>query len=245
MKIFTSDLHTKVIKLIAQYGYITVEEAVIITNDKSKAYQVLKYLHRKGNLHTLSTHLHPTQAYYLPENMRRIIESSGQVNHVEEFFPSSYRPTNFYHHMSLIKVHLTFEKVLGDRLIEYLPETQLKRDSGRQNKICDGEFIFKNNKGERKRAGVEIELTLKNTEARHKSIKNLFAHALINLDVIIIFYNHEVIRQLITKTIKERNESGVPVYFIGLNDFLEKGAEAEAQTPDGERLQIFKYSDYD
>ena len=109
------------------------------------------------------------------------VEASGAVEYMSRFVPSNYAPTQFYHHTTAINVHLILEKILGNRLIEFIPEPRLKRQikGGREKalKICDGEFIFLT-KEEKRKAGIEIELTLKSATARRRRVKNLYEYAM-------------------------------------------------------------------
>jgi hypothetical protein len=238
-ELLTSKLHEEIVMLTAEYGYLSVEEVSMITGNLRHAYNVLQYLFTKRTLGTFSTHLRPSKAYYLPDDMKKIVEASGQAQHVERFYPYSYRPTGFHHHTSLIKVHLTIKKIFADKLIDYIPEPRLKRDLGKQ-KVCDGEFIFLNNKGEQKKVGIEAELTLKSAEARTIWVKNLLGYAENRLDVVLIFYNHDIIKCRIAETVKKFGRLSFPIYFISLEEFLNKRESTIAVALDGAKINIFK-----
>lgn len=244
-RIQTSVLHDKIIKMIGLYGYITIDEVALITGDRKKAYGVLQYLTTKGTLGTFSTRVRPTKAYYLPENMRRILEASGQVEYVEEFYPYSYRPSMFYHHVSLIKIHLILQKKLTS-MMEFVPETQLKKTSLKKQKVCDGQFKYIDKDGQIKRVGIELELHLKNLETRKKSLRNLLEYLQENLDFVIIFYNNNIIKQRITETIKYLQNQAIiepvtkGIYFVQLQRFLTDPAYNEAETLDGDKIELMK-----
>lgn len=238
-ELLTSKLHEEIVTLAAEYGYLSVDEVSLITENPRHAYNVLQYLTAKRTLGTFSTHLRPSKAYYLPDDMKKIVEASGHARHVERFYPYSYRPTGFHHHASLIKVHLTIRKIFADRLIDYIPETRLKRDLGKQ-KVCDGEFVFINNKGERKKAGVEVELSLKNAEARRIRIKHLTEYARTNLHAVLIFYNQEIIKQRTIETLEKYGTRETPVFFFDLAEFLKNRENMFAMTISGEKVNIFK-----
>ncbi len=238
-ELLTSRLHEEIVTLAAEYGYLSVDEVSMITENPRHAYSVLQYLFTKGTLGTFSTHLRPSRAYYLPDDMKKIVEASGGARHVERFFPCAYRPTGFHHHTSLIKVHLTIKKILGDKLIDYIPEPRLKRDLGRQ-KVCDGEFVFLNNKGEEKKAGVEVELTLKNAEARRIVARNLTGYAASNLNAILIFYNQQIIKERTLETLEKYGTKQTPVFFLDLAEFLKKRENVLAEGLNGEKVNIFK-----
>jgi len=237
-------IHEKIIETIAEYGYMTVFEVAEITGDLRKAYGVLQYLsNKKGRLTTFPTHLRPTRAYCLSSREKSAVEASGAVEYMSRFVPSYYAPTQFYHHTTVINVHLILEKILGNRLIEFVPEPRIKRqiksESKKALKICDGEVIFLNTKGERRKAGIEVELTLKREEARRRQIKNLYAYADNNLDLILLFYNREVIKERMKETIKNYGSKEKPIYFISLKDFLEHRAKSQAEKLNGEKIKIF------
>lgn len=237
-------IHEKIIETIAEYGYMTVFEVAEITGDLRKAYGVLQYLsNKKGRLTTFGTHLRPTKAYCLSRREKSAVEASGTVEYMSRFVPSYYAPTQFYHHTIVIKVHLILEKILGNRLIEFIPEPRLKRKikSGSEKvlKICDGELIFLNTKGERRKAGIEVELTLKREEARRRHIKNLYEYADNNLNLILLFYNREIIKERMKETINKSGSKAIPIYFISLKDFLENKAGSQAEMLSGEKIKIF------
>ena len=235
--LLTSKLHEEIIKIAAGYGYSTVDEVSILTDSDRHAYSVLQYLRTKGTWYFQSPA--PSKAYYLPDDMKKIfVESSGQVKHLENFYPYAWR-TMFYHHTSLIKVHLMIQKIFGDKLIDYIPEPRLKRELGKK-KVCDGEFIFINRNGEQKKAGVEVELTLKNAEARRERVTSLTAYADTNLNAVIIFYNQAIIKQRTAETLGKHGTKLTPVFFISLPDFLKNGEATEAETLAGEKVSMFK-----
>jgi ribosomal protein S8 len=238
-EIFTSELHDKIVKIVAQYGYITVNEAAMITGDMKHAYNVLKYLYSKGTLRTFPTHLMPTKGYYLPDDMKKVIETKGAVSHVENFYPYSFRQSGLYHHTSLIQTHLMIDKVFGEKLLEYIPEPCLKRDSGKK-KVCDGEFHYLTNNNERKRAGIEVELTLKNAESRRIQAKSLSDYANDNLNFILVFYNQSIVKQRTAEALKQCGKLIIPVFFLNLPDFLKNGDATEGETLNGEKRRMFK-----
>jgi len=238
-ELLRSSLHEQIVKLAAEYGYLTVDEVSMITGNSRHAYSVLQYLYSKGTLGTFSTYLKPSKAYYLPDDMKKIIETSGKALHVENFYPYSYRPTGFYHHSSLIRIHLAIKKIFAEKLIDYIPETRLKRDLGKQ-KVCDGEFIYLNKKGEQKKVGVEIELTLKNAEKRRESVLNLAEYADKNLNVVIMFYNLDIVMKRTAETIIKYGTMLTPVFFINLADFLKNDGAVNAETIHGEKVDIFE-----
>jgi len=238
-EIMTSNLHEEIVKLTAEYGYITVDEVSMITGNVRHAYSVLQYLSAKGTLGTFSTHLRPSRAYYLPDDMKKILDSSGKVGHVENFYPYSYRPTGFYHHTSLIKTQLAIEKIFGDRLVEYFTELRLKRDYGKQ-KICDGEFLFLNKNNEKRKIGVEVELTLKSADVRHIKMENLFSYAKDNLSIIFMFFNKAIVRDRTKETICKCTSKETPVFFFDLDDFLSNLQDTKAGTIDGNYEYILR-----
>ena len=231
-EIVTSGLHEKILKMTAEYGYITVDEVSMITGNVRHAYSVLQYLSAKGTLGTFSTHLRPSRAYYLPDDMKKILDSSGKVGHVENFYPYSYRPTGFYHHTSLIKTQLAIEKIFGDRLVEYFTELRLKRDYGKQ-KICDGEFLFLNKNNEKRKIGVEIELTLKSADVRRIKMDNLFSYGKDNLNIIFMFFNKPVVLDRTKETISKCTSKETPVFFFDMDEFLLKLQDTKAKTVEG------------
>lgn len=238
-EIFISSAHEKVLKLIAIYGYVTVNEIALLMSDKRRAFNVLHYLFQKGYLGTFATGLQPNRAYYIPENIRTILESSGRVPYVRKYFPYLYRPTGFYHHINIIKVHILLEKILGEQLVEWVSEPQIKEQY--QMKVCDGEMVFLDRKGQKKRAGIEVELTLKSKVPLARKVKNLLEYANKNLDVIIIFYSNEMIKKRTIETIKlNQQESTKPIFFIYLEDLYRDGVECLAETIDGVRQQVFR-----
>ncbi|MBN1385187.1 MAG: hypothetical protein JW983_09935 [Elusimicrobia bacterium] len=239
MKVLQSDVHDRIIEIVAEYGYITVDEACLVVNDYKKAYNVLQYMTVKGTLGTFPTYLHPSKAYYMPVDMRRIIESTGAVKYVENFFPSSYRPSGFFHHANTIRVRLIIQNILGNRLIDFISEFRLKKQLD-MRKICDGEFIFSNLKGIQRHVGIEVELTLKNADARRRRIRNLSHYAGQKLNAVMVFYNREIIKNRFKETMKKYWTNQVPVFFIYLEDFFKLKADVDAEDIDNNRIKIFQ-----
>ena len=239
--LFTSGLHDEIVKLTAVYGYITAEEVCYLAGDMRKAWNVLEYLRSKGIMGTFSTMVRPTRAYYLPIQTKRIVESSGEVAYVSKFEPSKYNPSTFFHHTKMMKVHLALKNLLKERLKEFLSEPYLKYVKATdKQKICDGEFIFTNKKGEDRKAGIEIELTLKNREARVKRIRALYRYAEKNLNVIFLFYNLPIIKERFIEAVKELKLEKPPIFSMKLAEFLNSPDTVEAEDLENRKVAIFK-----
>ena len=237
-KIFTSDLHDKIIKLTAQYGYITIDEVSLLIGDRRKAFNVMAYLYQKGVIRTIPTMLRPSKAYYLPENWRKTIESSGEVQYIKTFQPYTYRPTNFYHHTNLIKVHIIIQQVFTNRLKEFITEAQLRQEKTKGEKVCDGEFIFTNTRGETKKIGIEVQLTLPSYEVRRERLKALVDYANKNLNGVIILYNIQTIKDRMKETLMKYTNPTGHIFFAGLDDFLKMRGQTEFEELKGNKVKL-------
>jgi len=215
-RIKTSWLHDKIIRMTGMYGYITVEEVAIITDNNRKAYNVLQYLSTKGTLGTFSTHLNPSKAYYLPEDIRTVLESTGHF--VVKFYPYMFRGTTFYHHITTMKLHLIIEKIFKDRLLEYYPEKVLKMQDN-PTKVFDGIMKIINTKGNTRTIAIEVELTLKNAEKRRAMARRLKEFISSNeIDGVIIFYNNILIKERLNEAFNTEGLTGI--LYTNLQSFI-------------------------
>ncbi|MBN1621440.1 MAG: hypothetical protein JW871_02485 [Endomicrobiales bacterium] len=237
-RIYTSELHSKIVSITGEYGYITVDEIEMITKSKRKAYNVMQYLTSRGLVRTFKTMLYPTKAYYLPEHIRKQVESAGEGQYVCRFYPSTYKTTSFYHDTTLIKIQLATENFFNERLLEFTPEKRLKVENDKRLKFCDAEFTILSRNGPEKKFCIELELSLKNKETREKTIERLFEYSKDNFNAILYFYNRKIIKNKMIETIKELKKQKPHAFFINIDTYINNTELSKMEMINNKTFQI-------
>ncbi len=229
----------EIINLIAEYGYLTSDEIQVFVGEKRKAFNLIGYLRRKDIIKSFQTNLIPKKGYYLPAEVKKMVNQLGRVSHIKTFFPSDYRSSRHFHQSNLIKVRLELEKIFNNFNPKFITENQLSRTK-KMNSVVDGILEYEKEPGVKKKAAIEVELTLKNATGRKKKVKQLLVRVLSQVDVLFIFYTQEIIRTRLTEDIKEYIDTKGPIYFIQINDFLKQRYLVRATDIDGNGKDIFR-----
>lgn len=162
--VFRSAITERIVKLVAEYGYITSAEVALFTKNPQTAMSILYQLRQKGLLTAFPTHLRPPFAYTLTTKTKQIIMSSGLVDFIGPFRPHKYKETQFFHDTTLVKLQIIFEQILDSRLKQYMSTKRLVRDQKANKKICDAEMTVAGKTGNEKHFAVELELSSKSKQ---------------------------------------------------------------------------------
>ncbi|MCL4377011.1 MAG: hypothetical protein M1409_01315 [Actinobacteria bacterium] len=226
--VFQSDVHEKIIKLVAEYGYITSSEVkLLISSDENpvpdktsleqKAQNILYYMSKRKIIASFQTHLSPAYAYTLTPSTKTIIIQSGLVEFIRPFIISRYKPITFYHDTAMLKMHIIFEEILGDMLKRHLSSYRLAKQQTK--KICDAEIYYTghnpaDNKPLNKVAAMEIELTAKSKNLLLNTAKDLLLQAKNKYNSVIIIYTSTGIKQNWQNTLKQMEFFSPPYFFF-------------------------------
>ncbi len=198
---------------LSEYGYLTIEEIRFIYGNESHGYRVLKSLARQELVATFTTGLKPRRAYCLTARGYRLLEQFGRLRAGKRFQPADYKQFICGHRLACAKAGLILET---HPLIQaYAPESVLwgKRERN-DEKVCDAEFLY----GEEGiRVGLEVELTLKNTERLAESFRDLGQR---DLDQVWWLCGNENIREALIKAAQRRSWELTPRHFFGMMDEL-------------------------
>lgn len=238
--VFRSALTERIVKLTAEYGYITSAEVALFTKNPQTAMSLLYQLRRKELLTSFSTHLKPGFAYTLAPKAKEIVLSSGLVDFISPFRPHMYRETMFFHDTALVKLHLTFEGILGDRLKQYISTKRLVRDQKTNKKICDAEMTVEGKGGQGKRFAVELELSTKSRQRFKKGVMTLAEQAKGRYDAVMIIYSLPTIKQRWQEALKEiKSLHDTDYFFIQRDDFLKNKGNCRAQDINDKVIPLF------
>ncbi len=225
--VFQSYIHEKIIKLIAEYGYITSSEIKLLISPQEnssssqniveqKIQNILYYLSNKKIISAFSTHLTPAYAYTLTKTTKTIIIQSCIAEFIRQFSPSRYKPITFYHDTAMIKTQIILEQVLGTMMQRYLSAYSLAKQQTK--KICDAEIYYtKNtadNKPQNKIAAIEIELTAKSKNILLNTAEDLLAQAKNKYNSVIIIYTATNIKQNWQNILKHLGIFDAPDFFF-------------------------------
>jgi hypothetical protein len=238
--VFRSGLTERIVRLAAEYGYITSAEVALFTKNPQTAMSLLYQLRRKELLTSFSTHLKPGFAYTLAPKAKQIVLSSGLVDFVSPFKPHMYRETMFFHDTALIKLHITFEEILGDRLKEYISGKRLVRDQKANKKICDAEMIVAGKSGDEKHFAIELELSTKSRMRFKKGVRTLAEQARGRYDALMIIYSLPTIKERWQEALKEiKSLHDIDYFFIQRDDLLANKAGCKAQDLNNKIIPLF------
>jgi hypothetical protein len=204
--VFQSYIQEKIIKIIAEYGYITSSEIkLLLSGSEEKAQNILYYMSSKKIISSFKTHMNPAYAYILTTSTKILITQSGLVEFIRPFISSKYKPITFYHHTTMIKIHIILEEILGNSLQRYISSYRLANQQ--TEKICDAEIHYikhdNDNKPQNKIAAIEIELTPKSKKILMNNAHDLLSQSKARYNSVIIIYNLIGIKQNWQNTIKQ------------------------------------------
>ena len=221
---------------IADYGYLTMQEIPYVFGNKTWAYKVVDGLKKQGLVADFDTLLIPRTAHYLTARGYRFLGISGKLRTGLRFRPGHYNSFIFRHRMTCAKVGLLLEK--HPLVHEFQPEILLWKQRANENdKVCDGEFLYKTpGHDQPERVGLEVELTLKNSEKLDESFLQLGRQKLDQ--VWWICGDETILRALRRKVLNRPRLKPQRHFFVLLTDFLAAKDKAELMEPDGALLSI-------
>ncbi|HAZ07369.1 MAG TPA: hypothetical protein DCZ01_02350 [Elusimicrobia bacterium] len=162
----------RLLRVIAEHGYLTINEIGFIYRHQTHAYRVLKGLKDLNLVGEFDTTLRPRTGYFLRAKGYRTLRERGQLRLKRRFDTREFKTFIFTHRMACAKVGIMLED--HPLVKDFLPESLLwERRKDADEKLCDGEFLFKAPGWEQaRRVGLEVELTLKNSEKLRESFES-------------------------------------------------------------------------
>lgn len=162
----------RLLRVIAEHGYLTINEIGFIYRHQTHAYRVLKGLKDLNLVGEFDTTLRPRTGYFLKPKGYRTLRERGQLRLRRRFDTREFKTFIFTHRMACAKVGIMLED--HPLVKSFLPESLLwERRKDADEKLCDGEFLFKAPGWEQaRRVGLEVELTLKNNDKLRESFES-------------------------------------------------------------------------
>ncbi|HAX61518.1 MAG TPA: hypothetical protein DCX95_03020 [Elusimicrobia bacterium] len=237
----------KLMTLMAEHGYITMQEAQSIYECERSTQHNIKLLLNDYSFATdFETAMDPKRAYYLTVAGYEHLEMFGRMRVNMHFSKHNYDKKYFYHTLIGLKIRLLFEK--HPAVVDYRPEKvlayygALKGEDITQQKYkhCDAEMLLKTAGGEYK-VGVEIELTSKKYYRLLSAVKSIDAHRS-DLDKVLWICSYELImKDLQTAVSKCRRELKYPDrhLFILMRDLEATGLAATWCDFEGNKIKLF------
>jgi len=222
---------------MAEHGCLTMNEVGLIYRHQTHAYRVLKGLKDAELVGEFDTGLRPKTGYYLKLRGYRTLAERGQLRVKRRFKPEEFKAFIFPHRMACARVGIMLED--HPLVREFLPESLLwERRSDANSKLCDGEFLFQSPGWKRgRRVGLEVELTLKNSDKLRESFEGLARRG--DLDQVWWLYGNPAVAKALAHWTERLGGGWELLHFMGpLDKFLESQAEFSLHDWQGQAYSI-------
>lgn len=170
---FLTEKALKLMRVMAEHGYLTINEIGLIYKHQTHAYRVLKTLKELELIAEFDTGLRPRTAYVLQAKGYRALKDRELLRVERRVGAQDFKPFIFNHRMTCARAGLRLKE--QPFVQDFWPESLLwERRRDPKAKVCDGEFLFAPPGYKRaRRVGLEVELTLKNADKLRESFRGL------------------------------------------------------------------------
>ena len=225
-----------VMRVMSEYGYLTMAEIQFIYGNKTWSYRHMKILREQGVIADFDTLMSPRTAHHLTPRGYRVLGKLGRLKTGWRFRPERYSTFSFRHRMACAKVGLLLEK--HPLAHDFLPEIRLwKYRTKTAEKVCDGEFWYRVPGQEMAdRVGLEVEMTLKNQTKLEESFEQLGRREL--HQVWWVCGDKTVLKAMRRAVLDRRWLEPQRHLFVLLEDFLAAKGKAELMDAGGRLLSI-------
>lgn len=238
----------RLMQIIAEHDCTTQTGAKLMAGSKNTGIRYINTLKKMFLVDTIDTMLNPGKAYCLTTEGYKFLESRNLLRVRGRFYRSDYKPTQYAHTTTGVKVRLTFErhpwvkdyrtqKVVAWYLNQMPPEQRVLR-----GKQCDAE-VFISSPQAKRHAGIEIELTRKSQSAYVRNILGIDTYRKDLSGVFWLCSTQEIIdtiREVIQRLLPQLRQHQEH-YFIQVDKFIERAFEADWTAADGQPASILPW----
>src|ERR1700676_4951260 len=118
---FLTEKSVRMMRVIAEHGYLTINEIGLVYKHQTHGYRVLKGLKELGLIGEFDTGLRPKTGYVLRAKGYRILKERGQLRLKRRFSLEDYKTFIFGHRMTCAKVGLILEE--HPLVKDFMPES--------------------------------------------------------------------------------------------------------------------------
>lgn len=239
-------VYRSILKMLSIHGYISKEEVMYHTGlSKVEVDNRMFYLYKLGLVNKFPSQTIPINFYCLTARGRQVVIDFNISDFISMFQPHMYNLMWQRHHRYLVKVWSVFVNEFVGRVINWVSDEQLKRESvGKYARVFDSEVLFDSGGGMIKRCGIELELSLKAPRRYEKQVDSLisYLHDMKHnkyREYDILFYICS------TLTVKDRLRQHLigryidaEIYFSMLDELIVEKGESEIESLAGERKKL-------
>ncbi|MFH1724202.1 MAG: hypothetical protein ABII00_06225 [Elusimicrobiota bacterium] len=216
-----TDKMLRLMSKLAEYNYLTITEVQLIFTNQTHSYRVLNRLKARGLTLDFRTGTSPGKAFCLSPEGYWTLDRLRRLPVTGRFKPEDFRPHIFQHRLACARLGLVLEE--HPMVSWYVTEKPLwERRGWYGTKVCDAEFRFTNNlRGVSAQVGLEVELTLKNSDKLEESFRKLRERD----DLMHVWWvcGSRGIRNALAREADSGPGDGPRHFFIGLEDALQSG----------------------
>lgn len=239
-------IYREILKMLSIHGYLSIDEVVYHTElMRKQADNRMFYLVKVGLVKKFASGTIPINFYCLTTKGRQVVVDFNISDFISTFQPHMYNLMWQRHHRHLVKVWSVFSKVFAGRVINWVSDEQLKKESvGKYARVFDSEVLFDSGGGLIKRCGIELEESLKSPGRYEKQVDSLinYLHDMKHNK----YRGYDILFYICsTLTIKDRLKYHLrgryieaQIYFSMLDELIVEKGESEIESLVGERKKL-------
>lgn len=253
-----SGVYRGVLELVSRFGYVSVREVMYgFKLSLGSALHRLAYLEKIKLVQWFPSLTIPVTFYCLTPQGRQAVRRFNVSDELFHFVPSQYQPLAQDHHRAIVRVYLALQRLLGPRFLGWTTEQRLKAEGGinKEKRILDGELFLNVRKTcykvredgemaqvgdstfERRRCGIEVELSLKSPERYRRQFKELVPQVydswnkVQHYPMLIFFYSTPTVYDSLARHLKNGlHDVGACVFYLAqIDEFLERLGNAPVE----------------